>query len=67
MGRGKRLTGEMEGHTEILTHEEVLQILSEMARKGSVSAASVLERVLRARAEETNVDDELDRILRRDY
>jgi hypothetical protein len=66
MGRGKHLTGELEGQTEILTHEEVLQILSEMARKGSVTAASVLERVLRAQAEETNVDDELDRILR-DY
>jgi hypothetical protein len=57
----------MEGQTEMLTHEEVLQILSaEMARKGSVTAASVLERVLRTQEEETNVDDELDRILR-DY
>jgi len=49
MGRGKHLTGQMEGQTEILTHEEVLQILSEMARKGSVTAASLLERVLRKR------------------
>jgi hypothetical protein len=37
-----------------------------MARKGSVTAASVLERVLRAQAEETSVEDELDRIVRRD-
>jgi hypothetical protein len=66
MGRGKHLTGKLEGEREILTHEEVLQILSEMARKGSVTAASVLERVLRT-PEEANVDDELDRILRRDY
>jgi hypothetical protein len=35
-----------------------------MARKGSVTAASVLERMLRAQAEEPPVDDELERILR---
>jgi hypothetical protein len=62
MGRRKHLMGEMEGEREILTHEEVLQILSEQARKGSVTAASVLERVLRKQAEETDVDDELERI-----
>ena len=28
MGRGKHLTGAMDSQTEILTHEEVLQILS---------------------------------------
>jgi len=67
MGRGKHLTGQMEGQTEILTHEEVLQILSEMARKGSVTAASLLERVLRKKAEEEmDVDAELGRILRHD-
>src|SRR5215204_3987761 len=30
MGRGKHLTGQREGQTEILSHEEVLQIRSEM-------------------------------------
>ena len=47
MGRSKHLTGKLEGESEILSREEVLQILSEMARKGSVSAAVALERVLR--------------------
>ena len=43
--------------------EEVLQILSEMARKGSVSAAVALERVLRPGDSPEDWDDELDRIL----
>jgi hypothetical protein len=47
MGRSRHLTGKLEGESEILSREEVLQILSEMARKGSVSAAVALERVLR--------------------
>jgi hypothetical protein len=34
----------------VLTHEEVLALLSEQARKGSISATVALERALRARA-----------------
>lgn len=37
MGRGKHLNGKIEGGDEILTHEETLQLLSEMAKAGSVS------------------------------
>ena len=48
MGRSKHLKGKLEGEKEILTREEVLEILSEMARKGSVTAAVALERVLRS-------------------
>lgn len=46
---------------KILTHEEVLEILSEQAQEGSVTAAAALERALRARAklEETSFEDEL--------
>lgn len=41
-----------------------MQILSEMARKGYATAASVLERVLRTRPPvEEDVDDEFARIL----
>lgn len=55
----------MEGDQEMLTHEEVLKILSEQARKGSVSAATALERALRRDAEkvENEVDEAIDRIL----
>lgn len=43
-----------------------MQILSEMARKGYATAASVLERVLRTRPPvEEDVDDEFARILAR--
>jgi hypothetical protein len=35
MGRGKPLTNKIEGGGEILTHEETLRILPEMARNGS--------------------------------
>ena len=50
---------------DILSREEVLELLSERARDGSVSAAIALERALRAapRSDE-NFDDELDRLLR---
>jgi hypothetical protein len=50
---------------DILSREEVLELLSERARDGSVSAAIALERGLRAapRSDE-NFDDELDRPLR---
>ncbi len=63
MGRGKHLTGKLEGEREILTHEETLQILSEMARKGSVTAAATLERALRGKQEANDVDDALDKLL----
>ena len=36
---GPHLIGKLEGESEILNREQVLQVLSEMARKGSVSAA----------------------------
>ncbi len=57
----------MTGEGEIATHEETLQILSEMARNGSVTAAASLERALRATAdkEEDEVDNAIDRILAR--
>ena len=63
MGRSKHLKGKLEGEKEILTREEVLEILSEMARKGSVTAAVALERVLRSDPA-GDFDDELARILR---
>jgi hypothetical protein len=48
----------------ILSHEEVLELLSERAREGSISAAIALERALRAvpRPGE-DWDDELSRII----
>jgi hypothetical protein len=50
----------------VLSHDEVLKILSEQAKKGSVTAAAALERALRARAKETPPpEDDLDRILRK--
>lgn len=53
---------------EILTHEETLQLLSEMAKAGSVTAAVALARELRLDPgeEEDELDDELERLLRRD-
>jgi hypothetical protein len=51
---------------EIATHEEVLELLSEQARKGSVTAAAALERALRHRDEyHGDVGDEIDGILSR--
>ncbi len=51
-------------NTEIATHDEVLKILTEQARAGSVTAAAALERALRrARAETAELDRELDRLL----
>jgi hypothetical protein len=35
---------------DILSYEEVLALLSEQARNGSVTAAAALERALRARS-----------------
>jgi hypothetical protein len=47
LGRGKHLNGKIEGGGEILTHEEALELLSEMAKSGSVTAAVAHERALR--------------------
>jgi hypothetical protein len=49
----------------ILTHEECLIILSQQARDGSVTAASSLERALRAadRQKHDALDDEFARML----
>ncbi|MEK6326302.1 MAG: hypothetical protein AABM66_02100 [Actinomycetota bacterium] len=48
----------------ILSHEEVLELLSERAREGSISAAIALERALRAsRKSDEDWDDELERLL----
>ena len=66
MGRGKHLTNKLEGEKEILSREEVLQILSETARKGSVTAAVALELILRHQPVPDELDDELDRLLRRE-
>ena len=40
-----------------------LKILTEQARKGSVTAAAALERVLRSDPEEPDIDAEIDRIV----
>jgi hypothetical protein len=53
----------MDGDSEILTYQEALQFLSEMARKGSVTATVHLERILRPGKAERDIDDELARIL----
>jgi hypothetical protein len=48
----------------ILSHEEVLELLSDRAREGSISAAIALERALRATPNsDENWDDELSRII----
>jgi hypothetical protein len=69
MGRGKHLKGKIEGEGEILSHEQTLEILSEMARNGSVTATVALARELRLDPGEEGddeLDDELDRLLHRD-
>jgi hypothetical protein len=49
---------------EILSYEEVLALLSQQARDGSVTAAAALERALRARGEaQDDVRQTIDRIL----
>ena len=53
--------------SKILTHDEVLEILSRQAEDGSVTAAAALERALRAREraeKESPMESELDRLLR---
>jgi hypothetical protein len=54
-------------NNKILTHDEVLEILSEQAKKGSVTAAAALERALpaRARAATAREDEDWDTELRR--
>ena len=48
----------------VLSREEVLALLSERAREGSISAAIALERALRAAPRsDQGWDDELSRIL----
>jgi hypothetical protein len=49
----------------IATREEALEILTEKAREGSISAAIALERALRAHAAELAREDELEEILNR--
>jgi hypothetical protein len=59
----RQLLYEPPSATEVASHEEVLGLLSEKARGGSVSAAIALERALRDGRHEQDIDDELDRIL----
>ena len=66
MSKGPQLKGKLKGEKEILTREEALQILSEMATKGSVTAAVALERALRHHGPPDELDRELDRLLSRD-
>jgi hypothetical protein len=48
-----------------LTHDEILDLLSERASEGSITAAIALERALRHQEQkEASVDDELDKLLR---
>ena len=51
--------------SKIASHEEVLEILSEQARNGSVTAATALERALRNTPDEEQdeVGAAIDRIL----
>jgi len=47
MSKGRQLNGQIFGDQDVLAREDVLRILSEMTRKGSISAAIALERALR--------------------
>ncbi len=51
---------------QVLTHDDVLKLLSAKARDGSVTAMVSLERALRMADDHDDLDEELDRILRRD-
>jgi hypothetical protein len=67
MAHGKLQKGKITEESEILTHTRVLEILSQMTKNGSVSAAVSLERAFRpAPPEEGDIDDELDRLLSED-
>jgi hypothetical protein len=57
MSKGKQLNGRITGDQEVLTREETLRILSEMTRKGSISAAIALERALRLDPGEEDDED----------
>jgi hypothetical protein len=48
---------------KIATYAEVLELLTDQARNGSVTAAAALERVLRPNADERDIDAEIDRII----
>ena len=51
----------------ILSRDDVLELLSKKAAEGSVTALVCLERALRHQPPEPDeLDDELDRLLRRD-
>ena len=69
MSKGGWQKGKVTSAGEVLTHEETLQLLSEMARNGSVTAAVALARELRldpGEEDKDELDTELDRLLRRD-
>ena len=58
----------MPDNKEILSHDDVLELLSAKARDGGVTAMVSLERALRMTPDDDpdEMDDELDRLLRRD-
>ena len=51
---------------QILSRDEVLELLSKKASEGSVTAMVCLERALRLDDPEPELDDELKRLLARD-
>jgi hypothetical protein len=59
MSKGKQLNGQITGDQKILSREQTLQILSEMARAGSVTAAIALERALRLGPNEEDEGDDI--------
>jgi hypothetical protein len=59
MSKGKQLNGQITGDQKILSREQTLQILSEMARAGSVTAAIALERALRLGPNEEDDEDDI--------
>lgn len=59
MSKGRQLNGQIKGDQEVLSREETLRILSEMTRRGSVSAAIALERALRLGPSEEDDEDPL--------
>jgi hypothetical protein len=58
MSKGKQLNGQITGDQKILSREQILHILSEMARAGSVTAAIALERALRLDPGEEDDEDD---------
>jgi len=58
----------MPDNKKILSHDDVLVLLSAKARDGSVTAMVSLERALRMTPDDDqdDLDEELDRLLRRD-